>query len=67
MVVQDDYFNRSALATVRVIAVTKNMALAALPGNVVIPPRETGLKHNSVANVTAVITVDRRFFADLGP
>jgi mRNA interferase MazF len=66
VVIQDDYFNRSALATVVVIAVTKNMALAALPGNVVLPRRETGLKHDSVANATAVITVDRRFFADPG-
>lgn len=66
VVIQDDYFNRSALATVVVIAVTKNMALAALPGNVVISPRETGLKHDCVANITAVITVDRKFFADPG-
>jgi len=66
LVIQDDYFNRSALATVVVVAVTKNMALAALPGNVVIPRRETGLKFDSVANVTAVLTVDRKFFADPG-
>ena len=66
VVIQDDYFNRSALATVVVVAVTKNMALAALPGNVVVSPRESGLRHDSVANVTAVITVDRKFFADPG-
>ena len=66
VVIQDDYFNRSALATVVVIAVTKNMALAGLPGNVVVSPRETGLKHDCVVNVTAVITLDRRFFADPG-
>lgn len=66
VVIQDDYFNRSALTTVVVVAVTRNMALAALPGNVVIPRRETGLKLDSVANVTAVLTVDRRFFADPG-
>lgn len=66
VVIQDDYFNRSALATVVVIAVTRNMALAGLPGNVVVSPRETGLKRDCVANVTAVITVDRRFFADPG-
>ena len=66
VVVQEDYFNRSALATVVVVAVTRNMALAALPGNVVIPRREAGLKLDSVANVTSVLTVDRRFFADPG-
>lgn len=66
VVIQDDYFNRSELATVLVIAVTRNISLAALPGNVVVPSHESGLKHDSVANVTAVITVDRRFFANPG-
>jgi len=66
VVIQDDYFNRSALATVVVVAVTKNLALADLPGNVLIAPRETGLKYDCVANVTAVITVDRKFFSDPG-
>jgi mRNA interferase MazF len=66
LVIQDDYFNRSALATVIVVAVTKNLALAELPGNVLVAPRETGLKYDCVANLTAVVTVDRRFFADPG-
>ena len=46
---------RGELATVLVIAVIRNMALAALPGNVVVPSHESGLKHDSVANVTAMI------------
>lgn len=66
MVVQDDYFNRSALSTILVVAVTRNMELAKLPGNVVLARSEAGLKHDCVANVTQLITVDRRYFADPG-
>jgi mRNA interferase MazF len=66
IVVQDDFFNRSRLATVVVIAVTRNLTLANLPGNVLLTRAETGLRHDSVANVTQLITVDRRFFATPG-
>lgn len=63
VIVQDDYFNRSRLSTIIVIAVTRNLALANLPGNVLLSRAEAGLKHDSVANVTQLVTVDRRYFA----
>lgn len=62
IVVQDDHFNQSSLATIIVVVVTSNLVLADLPGNVFLPRRETRLKRDSVANVTALITVDRVFF-----
>ena len=65
-VVQDDYFNRSAISTIVVIAVSRNVALAKLPGNVLLARSEAGLKHDCVANVTQLITVDRTYFAALG-
>lgn len=66
VVVQDDSFNRSALSTILVVAVTRNLALAKLPGNVLLARAEAGLKHDCVANVTQLITVDRRFFTVAG-
>jgi mRNA interferase MazF len=66
VIVQDDAFNRSALATILVVAVTKNLELADLPGNVLLPRRESGLKRDCVANVSAVVTVDRLFFENPG-
>ena len=66
VVVQDDAFNRSDLATVIVVVLTGNLALANVPGNVLLPRSETGLKRDSVANVSALITVDRAFFGDPG-
>lgn len=63
VVVQNDVFNRSRLATVIVCALTSNLRLAARPGNVALAIGEGGLSKPSVANVTQVFTVDRQ---DLG-
>lgn len=60
VVVQADEFNRSNLGTVIVAAVTSNTALAVYPGNVFLPGAETGLVRDSVANVTALLTLDKR-------
>lgn len=64
LVIQADNYNRSRLATVVVVAVTSNTAHGAMPGNVFLPADATGLARDSVANVTAWATVDRR---DLDP
>ena len=59
LVVQDDAFNRSRIATVIVAILTANPALAAAPGNVELPRRGTGLRRNSVVNVSQLVTLDR--------
>jgi mRNA interferase MazF len=63
LVVQADSYNASRLATVIAVVISSNTTLAAMPGNVFLPAVSAGLRRDSVANVTAVITVDR---ADLG-
>lgn len=60
LVLQADEYNRSRLATVIVVVLTSNTALAAMPGNVFLPGIATGLPKDSVANVTALATLDRR-------
>ena len=64
LVIQADEYNRSRLATTVVAVVTSNTALAAMPGNVFLPAAATGLSKDSVVNVTALATIDRRA---LGP
>jgi len=64
LVIQADDYNQSRLATTIVAILTSNTALAAMPGNVFLPALATGLPKDSVANVTALATVDRR---DLDP
>jgi mRNA interferase MazF len=59
VVVQHDRFNRSAIATSVVAAITSNLRLAAMPGNVRLRKGEAGLPRASVVNVSQLLTVDR--------
>ena len=64
LILQSDEFNRSRLATTIAVALTSNTTLAAMPGHVFLPAVATNLPKDSVANVTALVTLDRR---DLDP
>lgn len=59
LVVQDNTWNRSELATVIVLGLTSELGYGALPGNVTIPAEESGLERDSVVNVTQVATIDK--------
>jgi mRNA interferase MazF len=59
LVVQHDRFNRSAIATTVVVAVTSNLRLALMPGNVRLARGEAGLSRPSVVNVSQIRTIDR--------
>ena len=59
LVVQHDRFNRSAIQTTVIAAITSNLRLAAMPGNVRLRKGEANLPRPSVINVTQVRTVDR--------
>lgn len=59
LVVQSDAFNRSAIRTVVVVAITSNLALAAAPGNVRLRKGSGGLSKPSVVNVSQLHTVNR--------
>ena len=64
LVVQSDPFNASRLATTLAVAITSNTALAAMPGNVFLPAAASGLPRDSVANVTAIVTLDKSDLTD---
>ncbi|MCY4665630.1 MAG: type II toxin-antitoxin system PemK/MazF family toxin [Acidimicrobiaceae bacterium] len=59
LVVSADSFNLSALNTVIGVAVSSNIDLAESPGNVELVGAYTGLRQDSVANVTQVLTIDK--------
>ena len=59
VVVQGDSFNRSRIATVVCVPLTSNLRLADAPGNVLLEGSATGLKKDSVANVSQPVTLDR--------
>lgn len=64
LVVQADSFNRSRIQTVIVAVITSNLDLADVPGNVLLPARSAGLPRDSVANVSQLLTLDRRFLTE---
>jgi len=59
LVVSADAFNRSAIKTVTVLALTSNLRLAAAPGNVALAAGSAGLDKVSVVNVSQVVTLDK--------
>jgi len=71
VVVQGDALNRSAVNTTICIPLTTNLRWANAPGNVFLPAGVTGLPHDSVANVSQIVAVDRRLLTEragkLGP
>lgn len=64
LVVQHDRFNRSAISTTVVAAVTSNLRLGAMPGNVRLRQGEAGLPRASVVNVSQVRTIDQTRLGD---
>ena len=59
VIVQNDSFNRSRIATCVVVPLTSNMHWTDAPGNVALAAADTGLPKDSVANVSQIFTVDR--------
>jgi len=65
LIVQSDAFNRSRLQTVIAVVLSTNLRLVEAPGNVLLPAKTSGLRKDSVANVSQVITIDREFLIEL--
>lgn len=59
LIVQEDHFNQSRLATVIVLSLTSNLKFQALPGNVYLSKRDSGLTKDSVINATQITAIDK--------
>jgi mRNA interferase MazF len=64
LIIQSDAFNASRIRTVVAAVITSNTSLAAMPGNVFLASAATGLPKDSVVNVTALVTLDKRDLAE---
>lgn len=64
LVIQADSFNRSRIQTAIVAVITSNVQLAEAPGNVLLPARISGLRKDSVVNVSQIFTLDRSFLTE---
>jgi len=59
LVVQDNHFNRSHLATVVVLSLTSNLRFQNVPGNLLLSKADSGLGKDSVINITQLTTIDK--------
>lgn len=64
VVVQGDAFNRSRINTILCVTISSNLRLTDAPGNVLLPVSVSRLPKESVANVSQVITLDRKFLTE---
>ena len=65
VIIQSDRLNRSRIGTVIAAAISRNLRLRIAPGNLYLPRGTGGLNHNSVVNVSQLVTLDRRRLIDL--
>ncbi len=63
VVVQCDAINRSRIGTVVCVPVTSNLKWALAPGNLRLSARLTGLRKDSVANVSQIVSIDKNFLS----
>jgi len=59
VVVQNNVFNSSKINTVVVCALSYNIKLAAIPGNVFLGAEETNLASESVVNISQIFTIPK--------
>lgn len=64
VVVSEDVFNRSRIATVIVCALTSNLNKANEPGNVLLDDGEANLPRRSVVVVSQIASIDRSRLGD---
>jgi mRNA interferase MazF len=64
VVVQNDIFNHSRIATVVCCSLSTNLALSSSPGNVLLRKGEANLEKRSVINISQVVTIDRSRLRD---
>ena len=63
--IQSNEFNESAIRTAICAAITSNIRLAAAPGNVRVTRRVSSLSHDSVVNVSQLITLDKSMLTEM--
>lgn len=61
LIIQTDSFNSSRINTVVAAILTSNLRLAEAPGNVLLSKRQSGLRKDSVVNVSQIVTLDKSF------
>ncbi len=64
LIVQSDKFTETALNTVVIAIITRNLHLSKAAGNVLIAAEQSYLRYDSVINVSQLFTMDKGFLRD---
>lgn len=64
LIVQTDTFNASRIETVLAAIISSNLALADSPGNVLVRASRSGLRRDSVVNVSQIVTINKSFLLE---
>jgi mRNA interferase MazF len=64
IIVQGDALNRSHLATTVCVPLTTNLRWTDAPGNLLLAARNTNLEHDSVANVSQILAIDKALLTE---
>ena len=64
VIVQGEELNRTRIATVVCVPLTTNLRWASAHGNVLLTALSTGLPHDSVANVSQILSIDRMLLVE---
>ena len=64
VILSADYFNNSEIKTVTVAAISSNLNLEHMPGNIELLPQNSGLSKKSFANLTQLTTIDRSLLTE---
>ena len=64
VIIQSDAFNRSRIQTVVAVVLTSNLKLADAPGNFLLDRTKSGLRADSVINVSQLMTVEKTFLTE---
>ena len=59
LIIQSDSFNRSKINTVICVAISSNLGLSSLPGNLLLEKSVSGLDKPSVVNFSQITTLDK--------
>ena len=64
VIIQANSFNKSKINTAICAIITSNIKLAQAPGNILLTEETTGLKKDSVINISQIITVDKSYLIE---
>jgi mRNA interferase MazF len=64
VIIQADDFNTSRINTIIGLVITSNVHLAEAPGNVFLEKTISKLPHDSVINVSQIVTIDKSYLRE---